>query len=98
MDYPFWTSVVTVPAPNKCGAASRTSQEILDNVMVERLRKMLFLAARKGYRNLVLGAWGCGAFGKYSIRVATYFFDLFLELVEIVFKSIVRLPGFEPGS
>lgn len=77
LDYPFWTSVVTVPAPNKCGAASRTSQEILDNVMVERLRKMLFLAARKGYRNLVLGAWGCGAFGNDTRRVATYFYQLF---------------------
>ena len=77
LDYPFWTSVVTVPAPNKCGAASRTSQEILDNVMIERLRKMLFLAARKGYRNLVLGAWGCGAFGNDTRRVATYFYQLF---------------------
>ena len=45
--------------------------------MVKRLRKMLFLAARKGYRNLVLGAWGCGAFGNDTRRVATYFYQLF---------------------
>ena len=31
LDDPFWTSVVTVPAPNKCGAASGTSQDILDD-------------------------------------------------------------------
>lgn len=77
LNYPFWTSVITVPAPNKCGAASKVPQEILDNVMTERLRKMLLLAARKGYRTLILGAWGCGAFGNDTRRVATYFYQLF---------------------
>ncbi len=77
LEMPFWTSVVTVPAPNKCGAASKISQDVLDEVMMERLRKMLFLAARRGYSNLVLGAWGCGAFGNDAKRVATYFYDLF---------------------
>lgn len=74
---PFWTSVVTVPAPNKRGAASRISQDILDEVMMGRLRRMLLLAVRKGYRNLVLGAWGCGSFGNDTRRVATYFYQLF---------------------
>lgn len=77
LDFPFWTSVVTVPAPNKCGAASSVPQDELDEAMMERLRKMLYLAARKGYRNLVLGAWGCGAFGNDTRRVAEYFHELF---------------------
>ncbi len=77
LNKPFWTSVITVPAPNKCGAASKVSQDILDDVMTERLRKMLFLAARKGYRTLILGAWGCGAFGNDTRRVAAYFYQLF---------------------
>jgi hypothetical protein len=46
--------------------------------MIERLRKMFFLAARKGYRNLVLGAWGCGAFGNDTRRVAEYFRELLM--------------------
>jgi uncharacterized protein (TIGR02452 family) len=78
LDFPYWTSVVTVPAPDRCRAASRVPQDELDEIMTERLRKMLFLAARKGYRNLVLGAWGCGAFGNDTRRVAEYFHELFL--------------------
>jgi uncharacterized protein (TIGR02452 family) len=78
LDFPYWTSVVTVPAPDRCRAAARVPQEELDEIMIERLRKMLFLAARKGYRNLVLGAWGCGAFGNDTRRVAEYFHELFL--------------------
>lgn len=80
LDFPYWTSVVTVPAPNKCGAASKVPQEVLDDVMLERLRKMLYLAARKGYRNLVLGAWGCGAFGNDTRRVAEYYHELFFGI------------------
>lgn len=77
LDFPFWTSVITVPAPDKCGAASKVSQDELDDVMIARIRKMLFLSARKNYRNLVLGAWGCGAFGNDTRRVAEYFYELF---------------------
>jgi len=37
------------------------------------------MAARNGYRNLVLGAWGTGAFGHDTKRVAGYFYKLFFE-------------------
>ena len=41
LDDPFWTSVVTVPAPNKCGAASGTSQDILgDENKIEVFREV----------------------------------------------------------
>lgn len=91
LDCPFWTSVVTVPAPNKHGAASRVPQDILDDVMTERLRKMLFLAAKKGYKNLVLGAWGCGAFGNDTRKVAEYFYQLFFgaDGFERFFENVV---------
>lgn len=79
LDNPFWTSVVTVPAPNKNGRASSVSQEKLDSVMLGRLRKMLFMAAHEGYRKLVLGAWGTGAFGHDTRMVAEYFYTLFFE-------------------
>ncbi len=34
---------------------------------------MLSIAADKGYKNLVLGAWGCGAFGNKPEDVSEYF-------------------------
>lgn len=76
---PFWTSVVTIAAPNKNGRAKNVPQATLDFVMKDRLRKMLFMAARRGYRELVLGAWGCGAFGHNTKDVAGYFYELFFE-------------------
>lgn len=76
---PYNVSVVTVPAPNKNGRAKGVEQSTLDDVMTYRLRRMLYMAARYGYRNLVLGAWGCGAFGHDTETVAGYFYKLFFE-------------------
>jgi len=76
---PVLTSVVTIPAPNCKGAAKNISQEELDEVMKSRLRKMFAAAVHYGYKNLVLGAWGCGAFGHDPYRVANYFYELLFE-------------------
>lgn len=76
---PYNVSVVTIPAPNKNGRAKDVEQSTLDDVMTYRLRRMLYMAARYGYRNLVLGAWGCGAFGHDTETVAGYFYKLFFE-------------------
>lgn len=76
---PYNVSVVTIPAPNKNGRAKDVEQSTLDDVMIYRLRRMLYMAAWYGYRNLVLGAWGCGAFGHDTETVAGYFYKLFFE-------------------
>lgn len=76
---PYNVSVVTIPAPNKNGRAKGVKQSMLDDVMTDRLRRMLYMAARYGYRNLVLGAWGCGAFGHDTEIVAGYFYKIFFE-------------------
>jgi uncharacterized protein (TIGR02452 family) len=39
LDFPYWTSVVTVPASDRCRAASQVPQEELDEIMTERLRR-----------------------------------------------------------
>ncbi len=41
--------------------------------MIRKIRIMLSIAADKGYKNLVLGAWGCGAFGNKPEDVSRYF-------------------------
>ena len=79
LEKPFSVSVITVPAPNRYGRAVDVPQDELDLVMKERLRKMLYAAAFYGYRQIVLGAWGCGAFGNSTRRVARYFYELFYE-------------------
>lgn len=73
---PYMVSVITLPAPNKRGAAMFTSQKKLDGVMKMRIRMMLRIAAMNQYKTLVLGAWGCGAFGHAPDAVAGYFKEI----------------------
>ena len=40
---------------------------------------MLAAAAENGYKDLVLGAWGCGAFGNSPKDVAGYFRKVIIE-------------------
>ena len=79
LDVPFLTSVITVPAPNRNGAAKDVSMTMLARVMKARLRKMFVVAAAHGYSSLILGAWGCGAFGHNSYDVAKYFYDVLVD-------------------
>lgn len=51
-----------------------TSQE-LEQILRDRIRGMLSVAAHYGYHNLVLGAWGCGAFGNDAKVVANLFYE-----------------------
>ncbi len=70
---PKEVSVITLPAPNKYGAALLSSDKTIEDTMIRRIRIMLSIAADKGYKNLVLGAWGCGAFGNKPEDVSRYF-------------------------
>ena len=47
--------------------------------MKERLKNMFITAAHFGYKNLILGAWGCGAFGHDPRIVAKYFYGVLIE-------------------
>lgn len=76
---PVEMAVVTIPAPNRFGAAMFASGKTIEETMLRRIRIMLRIAAKKGYRNLVLGAWGCGAFGNKPKEVSEYFKRVLIE-------------------
>ena len=76
---PFQVSVITIPAPNRHGAALLASSNLIKETMLRRIRIMLRVAARQGYRNLVLGAWGCGAFGNHPKDVSAYFKQVLVD-------------------
>jgi uncharacterized protein (TIGR02452 family) len=57
-------SILTAPAPNT-GATLRSQPDAgpaIEQAFRRRIAMVLALAAACGYRRLVLGAWGCGAF------------------------------------
>src|SRR5262249_29299667 len=54
----------TSAAPNAGAAANNRPEELaqIPDVFLRRSEYVLALAASRGYKNLVLGAWGCGVF------------------------------------
>lgn len=70
---PFKVSVMTIPAPNRRGAALIATDFLIEKTMTRRIRIMLRVATSHGCKELVLGAWGCGAFGNSPKKVSQYF-------------------------
>ena len=79
LEEPFTVSVITVPAPNRRGAALFASSKLIEETMIRRIKILLLIAADNGYKNLVLGAWGCGAFGNKPQNVAGYFKKVLID-------------------
>ncbi|MBQ4523635.1 MAG: TIGR02452 family protein [Lachnospiraceae bacterium] len=79
LDKPVMAAVITIPAPNRFGAAMLTSNKKIAETMIRRIRIMLRIAVKNGYKNLVLGAWGCGAFGNNPRNVAQYFKKVLID-------------------
>jgi uncharacterized protein (TIGR02452 family) len=78
LDEPYMASVITAPAPN-AGEALRREPGAAPQVratLAARARKVLAVAADRGHRTLVLGAWGCGVFRNDPAHVAGVFADL----------------------
>lgn len=68
---PFVASVITSPAPNTKRATDEAAR--IPETFQRRARQVLAIAAAEPPTTLVLGAWGCGAFGGDPDVVATSF-------------------------
>lgn len=71
-------SVLSCAAP-KVNTGTRPPEQELEQLLYNRIVGMLHVAAAYRYHYLVLGAWGCGAFGNDSKQVAKLFFRAFKE-------------------
>ena len=49
------------------------SSKTIEETFLRRIRIILRIAAEYGYKDLILGAWGCGAFGNNPVLVAKAF-------------------------
>jgi len=80
---PFLVSVITAPAPN-VRALDEVDHKKIHDVLTGRIRKILKVAAHHDHKNIILGAFGCGAFGNDPMVVAGVFSD-----------ALEKLPYFE---
>ena len=79
LEKPYSTAVITIPAPNLNDRAQGQDHKKIAAVMKKRIKQYLYCAARYGYRNITLGAWGCGVFGHDAKNVAGYFRELLVD-------------------
>lgn len=62
LEKPFELSIISAPAPNVNGIKQLDQNKLID-ILSQRIVKILDVAAFHGHKNIILGAWGCGAFG-----------------------------------
>lgn len=85
---PYNVAVATVPAPNL--RSMKVEHDDLSRLMLRRIRYFLAMVAAKKYKNLVLGAWGCGAFRHNPNDVAGYFHKVLIdEGFAALFENVV---------
>jgi uncharacterized protein (TIGR02452 family) len=85
LDAPWRLSILTCAAP----VASKVGQPRSGDLLERRIRRVLAVAEAYGYRALVLGAWGCGAFRNDPTRTAGDFRNALLGPFEGAFEDVV---------
>jgi uncharacterized protein (TIGR02452 family) len=84
LEKPFLLSIVSAPAPNITSTKEEVDPNVLTVLLIERAIRILQVAHANGHKNIILGAWGCGAFGNNP------------ETVSRVFKlALTKVPYFE---
>ncbi|GAA4146313.1 TIGR02452 family protein [Actinomadura keratinilytica] len=73
LEEPYEVAFLTSPAPNRGAIRDERAAARIPEVLRLRARKILAVAAHRGHRRLVLGAWGCGVFRNDPVEVAEAF-------------------------
>jgi uncharacterized protein (TIGR02452 family) len=75
LEEPFKLSFLTSPAVNAKRVIERDAarSDEISRIMGERIHRVLAVASMHGHDTLVLGAWGCGAFGNDPEVIAGLF-------------------------
>lgn len=91
LERPWRCAFVTSPAPNVKVLMERTPERAsgLPAVYDERIARVLSVAAGHGHDAVVLGAWGCGAFGGDPELVAARFEAALRGAFRGVFRAVV---------
>ncbi|MHA1368470.1 MAG: TIGR02452 family protein [Promethearchaeota archaeon] len=77
LDEPWFFSIISAPAVNAGAVRKYEPWNVskIDNVMLNRIEKVLSVAVIHSHDTLVLGAWGCGVFRNDARSVASWFHE-----------------------
>ena len=95
LDEPWPLSIITSAAANAVALQQYAPQRLgqIATVMQRRTHKVLATAVSHGHRRIILGAWGCGAFGISPALMAGVFQELlagsFAKSFDVVTFAIV---------
>ncbi len=81
LDETVVVSVLTCAAPMVSRGREGMSEAEYEEMVYNRIMGMLKCLAYLGYKNLVLGAWGCGAFGNDAHVMSDLFYKALKELI-----------------
>ncbi len=70
---PFPISILSCAAPMVRLGLEGMSQQEYEEMLYQRIRGILLVAASQGYRRLILGAFGCGVYGNDAALVSDLF-------------------------
>lgn len=75
LDEPYLCAFITCPAVNARVALERdpACRPAIRAAMARRIERVLAIAAAHNHPHIILGAWGCGAFGNDPLEIATLF-------------------------
>ncbi|MBI4525941.1 MAG: TIGR02452 family protein [Deltaproteobacteria bacterium] len=88
LDEPYTVSIITSPAVN-AAALDRERHREIEPAMWSRILKVLSIGILHGHDSIVLGAWGCGAFGNDSRKIAKLFQKALAENFKGAYESVV---------
>lgn len=91
LDSPYRCSFLTSPAVNAKALLefSDWRRSEIRPAMASRIARVLAIAALHEHDTLVLGAWGCGAFGNDAAEIAKLFHEALTTRYQGVFAQIV---------
>ena len=90
LDEPWAMSIITCAAVEATALEKYAPERLREvpSVMRERTHKVLATAVHHGHRRVILGAWGCGAFGIETIVMARIFHELLTTTFATAFELL----------
>lgn len=88
LETPYQVSMITSPAV-MAAQLFPAEQKKVESTMWGRILKVLAVGLAQGHNSLVLGAWGCGAFGNNPTTIANLFYRAISENFRGAYQHLI---------